>query len=71
MIIFAFCLKVFSTTLTGVDSIRMIGINVGPSSGRGFGDPDIDVGNITESVSGKGRELSRKRRCRFIYIISV
>ena len=71
MIVFALFLKVFSTTLTGVDSIRMIGINVGPSSGCGFGDPDIHGGDITESGSGKGRELSRKRRFSFIYIISV
>ena len=71
MIVFALFLKARSTKLTGVDSIRMLGINVVPSSGCGFGDPDIDGGDITVSGSGKSLEISRKRRCRFIYIISV
>ena len=50
----------FSTKLTGFDGIRMSGHNVAASSGCGFGYPD-DGGDVTESGSGKGRDLRIKR----------
>ena len=64
----------FSTKLAGVGSRRMGGPNEGPSSGydidADIGDPDIDGGDITESGSGKRRELSKMRRCSLINIFS-
>ena len=61
MLAFALFLKVFCTKLTGVDGIRMSGHNVAASSGFGFGYPDVDGGDVTESGSGKGRDLRIKR----------
>ena len=59
MLAISLFLKVFSTKPTGVIGIRMSGHNVAASSGCGFGYPDVDGGDVTES--GKRRDLRIKR----------